>query len=154
MQSSADLDRIGLAPDDGRRQVVHLRNALVEEESELRTTVLPSVLGRWARDHAARGLEVVLVPLHEDDVRVGIRRVRAAPDEARAALEARARELGLVPHAVMPRRTPLRRMLDALNRDVAIFVVDRRGRIVARQTGRATLDPRALEEAVQRVATR
>lgn len=43
--SAADLDRIGLAQDDARRRAVRLVNPLTDEESQLRTTLVPSLLG-------------------------------------------------------------------------------------------------------------
>jgi len=43
--SAADFDRIGLAADDERRRAVRLANPLTDEESQLRTTLVPSLLG-------------------------------------------------------------------------------------------------------------
>jgi len=51
--SAADWDRIGLAEDDPRRRAVALRNPLTDEESRLRTTLVPSLLG-VARANRAR----------------------------------------------------------------------------------------------------
>ncbi len=51
--SAADWDRIGLAADDPRRRSVALANPLTEEESRLRTTLVPSLLG-VARANRAR----------------------------------------------------------------------------------------------------
>ena len=42
--SASDLDRIGLPESDPRRQAVRLRNPLTDEESQLRTTLVPSLL--------------------------------------------------------------------------------------------------------------
>jgi phenylalanyl-tRNA synthetase beta chain len=51
--SAVDWDRIGLAADDPRRRAVALANPLTEEESRLRTTLVPSLLG-VARSNRAR----------------------------------------------------------------------------------------------------
>ena len=51
--SAADWDRIGLAADDPRRRAVALQNPLTDEESRLRTTLVPSLLG-VARANRAR----------------------------------------------------------------------------------------------------
>ena len=56
--SAADLDRIGLAADDERRRAVRLANPLTEEESQLRTTLVPSLLG-VARGNRSRQVERV-----------------------------------------------------------------------------------------------
>jgi len=56
--SAADWDRIGLAADDPRRRAVALANPLTEEESRLRTTLVPSLLG-VARSNRARQHERV-----------------------------------------------------------------------------------------------
>jgi phenylalanyl-tRNA synthetase beta chain len=51
--SGAELDRLGLAEADARRRAVRLANPLSEEESRLRTTLVPSLLG-VARSNRAR----------------------------------------------------------------------------------------------------
>jgi phenylalanyl-tRNA synthetase beta chain len=56
--SAADLDRIGLAADDARRRAVRLVNPLTDEESQLRTTLVPSLLG-VARLNRSRQVERV-----------------------------------------------------------------------------------------------
>ncbi|RIL07092.1 MAG: phenylalanine--tRNA ligase subunit beta [Proteobacteria bacterium] len=73
--SGAELDAIGLAADDPRRRSVRLVNALTEEESRLRTTLAPSLLGvaraNRARQHArVRAFEVgrVFAPLAANDL--------------------------------------------------------------------------------------
>lgn len=54
--SAADLDRIGLPEDDARRRVVHLQNPLTDEESNLRSTLVPSLLA-VARTNRSRQVE-------------------------------------------------------------------------------------------------
>lgn len=49
----SDPDDLGLAPDDPRRRGVRLRNPIIEEHSELRTTLVPSLL-RAAQHNLAR----------------------------------------------------------------------------------------------------
>jgi phenylalanyl-tRNA synthetase beta chain len=56
--SAADLDRIGLPEDDARRRAVCLLNPLTDEESQLRTTLVPSLLG-VARTNRSRQVERV-----------------------------------------------------------------------------------------------
>ncbi len=53
-----DLDRLGLADDDPRRDGIELTNPLREEEGVLRTTLLPGLL-RAAANNAARGVRDV-----------------------------------------------------------------------------------------------
>ncbi len=48
----ADLDRLGLAADDARRQLVRLQNPLTEEEVALHSTLVPSLLGVVHRNRA------------------------------------------------------------------------------------------------------
>ena len=48
----ADLDRLGLAADDARRQLVRLQNPLTDEESALQSTLVPSLLGVVHRNRA------------------------------------------------------------------------------------------------------
>jgi phenylalanyl-tRNA synthetase beta chain len=54
--SGAELDQLGLDAGDARRRAVRLLNPLTEEESRLRTTLVPSLLGvargNRARQHA------------------------------------------------------------------------------------------------------
>lgn len=61
--SGAELDRLGLAPEDPRRSAVRLLNPLTDEESRLRTTLVPSLLGvaqsNRARQHGGvRAFEI------------------------------------------------------------------------------------------------
>jgi phenylalanyl-tRNA synthetase beta chain len=51
-----DPERLGLGPDDPRRAAVRLRNPIVEEDSTLRTSLVPSLL-RAARHNLARQVE-------------------------------------------------------------------------------------------------
>lgn len=53
-------DRLALAPDDFRRRAVKLMNPLSEEQSELRTSLLPGLLASAARNLAHRVLDVGL----------------------------------------------------------------------------------------------
>lgn len=55
---TADADALGLGEDDPRRRYVRLRNPLVEEEGQLCTTLLPSLL-RAARYNRARRIDSV-----------------------------------------------------------------------------------------------
>ncbi len=50
----ADLDRLGLSHDDGRRQTLRLANPLSAEQPAMTTTLLPGLLGTLARN-AGRG---------------------------------------------------------------------------------------------------
>lgn len=54
----ADLDALGLPEGDPRRRGIRLKNPLREEESILRTTLLPGLVAAAARN-AARGLKTV-----------------------------------------------------------------------------------------------
>ena len=54
----ADLDALGLPEGDPRRRGIRLKNPLREEESILRTTLLPGLIAAAARN-AARGLKTV-----------------------------------------------------------------------------------------------
>ncbi len=54
----ADLDLLGLAEDDLRRRAIRMRNPLREEESLLRTTLLPNLL-KAARYNLSHGVENV-----------------------------------------------------------------------------------------------
>lgn len=55
---AADLDRLRLEPDDPRRKTVTVMNPLVESQSQLRSTMLPSLL-RVARANFHHQVEVV-----------------------------------------------------------------------------------------------
>ncbi|MRR59179.1 MAG: phenylalanine--tRNA ligase subunit beta, partial [Deltaproteobacteria bacterium] len=57
------LDKLLLAPDDQRRSVVRLRNPLVEEQSVMRTTLLPGLLEAAARNMNYRMLSLRLFEL-------------------------------------------------------------------------------------------
>lgn len=54
----ADLDALGLPPDDPRRHGMRVKNPLREEEAILRTTLLPGLIAAAARN-AARGIKEV-----------------------------------------------------------------------------------------------
>ncbi|HVP29972.1 MAG TPA: phenylalanine--tRNA ligase subunit beta [Myxococcota bacterium] len=55
---AADLDRLDLSLDDRRRRTVRIQNPIGEEQSRLRTSLLPSLL-RAARQNLARKVERV-----------------------------------------------------------------------------------------------
>ena len=54
------VDGLGLAPDDPRRRVVKLMNPLSEEQSVLRTSLLPGLLGSLRRNLSQRVPDVAL----------------------------------------------------------------------------------------------
>lgn len=54
----ADLDRLDLSLDDRRRRSVHIQNPIGEQQSRLRTTLLPALL-HAARENRARRVEHV-----------------------------------------------------------------------------------------------
>lgn len=56
----ADPDHLGLAQDDARRRGVRLRNPIIEENSELRTSLVPSLL-RAAHHNLARQADVLRI---------------------------------------------------------------------------------------------
>jgi len=60
LTSAAELDRIGLAAADARRRAVRIANPLVDEESQLRTTLVPSLLA-VVRGNRSRQVERVRV---------------------------------------------------------------------------------------------
>ncbi|MEN8184686.1 MAG: phenylalanine--tRNA ligase subunit beta, partial [Myxococcota bacterium] len=55
-----DLDRLGLAGDDPRREPIRVQNPIVENESHLRSSLLPSLL-RVVRENLARQVERLAV---------------------------------------------------------------------------------------------
>ncbi len=61
--NAACLDRIGLGPDDGRRQCVQILNPLTEEHGSMRTTLVPSVLDTASRNLAYRSEDLALFEL-------------------------------------------------------------------------------------------
>jgi phenylalanyl-tRNA synthetase beta chain len=60
LTNGAALDRIGLPADDPRRRAVAVLNPLVEDESQLRSTLVPAIL-EVARQNRARQLDRVRV---------------------------------------------------------------------------------------------
>jgi phenylalanyl-tRNA synthetase beta chain len=58
--SASDLERIGLAADDPRRRTVRVMNPLSEEESQLRSTLVPALLG-VVRSNRSRQVDSVRV---------------------------------------------------------------------------------------------
>lgn len=114
--------------------------------------VLPSVLGRWQRQHRDKGLQVTLVPVRTGQVRVGLRRVpveRPAEEQAVFRAAAKAGKLTIAP-ATDP---ALARSFGRDQGHCLLVLADRRGRIVARLSGH-TLDPLSLEALLQRVVSR
>lgn len=135
-----------LSAHDGPRVV-----ALVDDFA-LGETILPQVLGRWQRDLGSMGLRVSVVPLLTGHVRVGIRRLRA--QDAQAELDSiRNRVIAYQIHVEAPASEGVRGAIGLEDGACALFVADRKGRIVARLSG-PTIDPRPLETVVQRVASR
>jgi hypothetical protein len=134
-----------LSPHEGPRVVV------VAEAFALGDDVLGSVLGRWASEGAGGNLRVGVLPVLTGHVRRGIRREVATAEEEAAALAARieapvVREPGAWKPADAAR-------LGLPDLHVGILAFDRQGRLAARLSGR-TLDPRALDAVVQRLASR
>lgn len=105
--------------------------------------VLPSVLKRWAK-----GLDVEVVGILSGAVRMGMRRTPASPREERAAIAARAKELGLPLAGMVGIGTedPAPRWLGG--RGAFVFLFSPEGRLVASASGPA-LDPRVLDPVVQ-----
>jgi phenylalanyl-tRNA synthetase beta chain len=54
--STADLDKLGIDPEDPRRRLVRLVNPLADTSPDLRTTLLPGLFGAIARN-TSRGLD-------------------------------------------------------------------------------------------------
>jgi hypothetical protein len=140
-----DLPR--LPPHEGPEVVLYA------DDFHLGETLLLSVLGRWAREGAAGGLRVTVVPLARGIVRHGMRRVPAPQAEERAAVEARVAGtgLGLAPASLPAGEAGGRLGLEA--EAAAVFVLDRAGAIRGRLSSPIP-DPRALDEVVQRVGSR
>ncbi len=141
-----DTALVPLANHEGPRVV-----ALVDDFA-LGEAILPSVLGRWQRDLSPMGLRVSVVPFLTGTVRVGIRRLRA--QDARAELDSIRNRL--IARRVMVEKAAATDLHDKLGLEAgrcALFVIDRKGKIVARISG-PTLDPRQLETVVQKVASR
>jgi len=61
--SPTAYDRIGLKPDDARRQNVAVLNPLTEEQSVMRTSLVPSLLDNVSRNLAYRSLDLSLFEL-------------------------------------------------------------------------------------------
>jgi hypothetical protein len=137
-----------LAPHPGPRVVV------AADDFDLGEPSLARPLARWAKEGAAAGLRVGVLPLLRGYVRVGTRRTRAQDvDEERRAVAARLADTLVVLEPEPADATAAAADLGLLGRDVAVLVADREGRIVARLAGRG-LDLDALEGAVQRVGSR
>ncbi len=139
--------RLGV-PSSGPPQIV-----LLTDDFALGEAVLPGVLKRWARDGKSYGLEIRIVPLWRDFVRLRTRRIPATTQEEGAAIQRRAKEIGATVMPTAERSEALERELGLRPKQNALFVVDRDGIIVARMTG-FTIDPRELEAVVQRVLSR
>ncbi len=61
--SPSAYDQIGLAEDDYRRRVVPIMNPLTEEQSVMRTSLLPSLLDNISRNLSYRSLDLALFEL-------------------------------------------------------------------------------------------
>jgi phenylalanyl-tRNA synthetase beta chain len=61
--SPGAFDRLGLAEDDFRRENVRILNPLTEDQSVMRTTLVPSMLETVARNNAYRSLDLRLFEL-------------------------------------------------------------------------------------------
>ncbi|MDA1194481.1 MAG: hypothetical protein O2894_04790 [Planctomycetota bacterium] len=134
---------------------------VLADDFALGDELLTSVLMRWLREGEEVGMRGVIVPVLRGQVRMGLRRV-PAPDEAaeRASLADRAQAMGFVLEpdaglfgggAVDGRR--LAATLGLEGQDVALFVLDGEGRIVARLSGQG-LDPRGLDPVIQKLTSR
>ena len=139
--------RLGVAS-AGPPQIV-----LLTDDFALGEAVLPSVLKRWARDGKTYGLEIVLIPLWRGFVRMRTRRVTASLEEESAAIRQRAKTIGATMLPTAKSGETHERELGMVPGTNALLVVDRKGIIVARMTG-FTIDPRELEDVVQRVLSR
>ncbi len=126
---------------------------LLTDDFALGEAVLPGVLKRWAREGKEYGLEITIIPLWRDFVRVRTRRVPATPQEEGAAINRRAKEMGATVLPTPKSSATHERELGMVPKKNALLVVDRKGVIVARMTG-FTIDPRVLEAVVQRVLSR
>jgi hypothetical protein len=154
LSSLPDLARaIGIAlpaHEGGPRAIV------LADDFGLGEAVFAGVLERWARDGAAAGMRVELVPIVRGQVRMGIRRVPAADRaEELAAIHEKARRHGIDVAGVSKDGIDTARLqaLGLRAQDVAVLVLNDRGLIVARLTGRA-LDPRELDPVVKRLLSR
>lgn len=61
--SATSVDRLGLTPDDPRRQHVPLLNPLSDDQAVMRTTLVPSLLETAARNMAYRTIDLALFEL-------------------------------------------------------------------------------------------
>lgn len=137
-----------LAPHEGPRVVV------VADDYDLGEAALRRPLVRWAREGAAGGLRVGVVPMQRGWVRVGIRRTRARDrDEERGAMARRLEGTGLVLEPEPPDADAVAQDVGLQGQESAVLVVDRAGRIAARLAGR-NLDPSGLDAVVQKVGSR
>jgi phenylalanyl-tRNA synthetase beta chain len=82
---SSDPDRLRLAEADPRRRLVHITNPLVDEESGLRSTLVPSLL-RSVQSNLARQVE--RVPVFEVGPVFGARDGGELPDERQSLVAA------------------------------------------------------------------
>jgi hypothetical protein len=124
------------------------------DDYDLAEPSLMRPLARWAKEGAAAGLRVGVLPLHRGYVRVGTRRTRAQDrDEERRAVAARLADTLVVLEPEPSDAAAAAADLGLVGQDHALLVADREGRIVARLSGRH-LDLAAVEGAVQRVGSR
>ncbi len=61
--SPRDIEALGLGRDDVRTRVVKIRNPLSDDQSVMRTTLIPSLMGVVARNQAQRNLDLSLFEL-------------------------------------------------------------------------------------------
>jgi hypothetical protein len=140
--------RTPLAAHEGPRVLVAC------DDYDLGEPLLLPRLRRWHEEGAAVGLRVAVLPLKHGYVRVGMRRVRAEdPEEERRALAKRLEGSGVAIEPEPARLDAVLADLGLVGQDMALFVFDRVGQLVARLSGRG-LDPAELEVAVQRVGSR
>jgi hypothetical protein len=131
---------------DGPRVVALLDDFLLGD------TVIASVLERWSKEGADSGLRVGVLPILRGHVREGIRRVRVDTARERAHIAARfgKNAVHLEPGVFTDAEAAA---WGVPSGEGAVLLTDRTGRVVARVCSRNP-DPRALDEAVQRVLGR
>jgi hypothetical protein len=142
--SDGPVDLAGLVEGEARGKGPIV--VIVSDHFQLGDDVLPSVAKRWARS-----MRVAFVGVLVGKVRLGIRRVSATPEEEKAALEERAKALGLAWAGATPARDASLRRLGIDPTRATVLVLDRDGRLLARISGRA-LDPRPLDPVVERAS--
>lgn len=125
---------------------------VVADDFALGESVFIGVLERWQRDGKPAGLEVRVLPVFNGQVRMGIRRVPAEEDEARASIEERVARAGLVNDGAVVRGEALQ-AVGLGPQEAVVLVANADGRIIARQSGRSP-DPRELDVVVEKLISR